>query len=423
MLEFVLPFLFGYIFSILIFFRLRTKVDKGSYTVSLSTFIIALAGFAFGIMCIVGANDSIAFYLAGFSLSGGSLFGFISLAFKSNLSYFRFQKIRNITLLVLSILYILALSYMLIGSLVKDLRSGMILGVSNEIALAAAEKELNPNVHYGPCQVTDKYDYYEDGRPAPITIYCDVFFGSTDKVFMSKEVLISARSGNVMYLDNEYKVKLTLTKNGSPMADTHVFSGMMESDDGRFGDTTDYGVTDQDGKVVLLVYPEYINRVYTLDYKYIDLPANVKSDYSINWDEAKQLPEGGLLFQKDPYGKAWSSPYDDNNTNQNTNQLNNITYSETGPITTFYYDPANLTGTKDLNTNVNKQLNVICFKVPGYENPQTVIIDPTSVFEKNGNMLTKDQAKGLIVIGANVTVTYTPVDDQNHYSAIKIVFN
>lgn len=89
--------------------------------------------------------------------------------------------------------------------------------------------------------------------------------------------------------------------------------------------------------------------------------------------EMEYMPKGN--FEKDVF-----TGFIDKTTIQSS--MNS--FLESGEITTFYYDPANKTGVEDLNKSGNHQFNGVSFKVEGYENQQTVIIDQSTIFMQNG---------------------------------------
>lgn len=403
------------IFSIVFILKYKVQGSRALGVVSLLFFIFYNLGIILCVLGIFGSGsvEATFFYFLQLLLIIITLFGAIASIYHHDTDNLLFQKIRNITVFLFSSIVIIYTLFIFGRALYTDYKIGMIGGISRGKAIEIAKNEINPDIKTGVCNTDDyPYPFHGEDGPALYTVSCEIYFGSTDKIFMTRDIDISAKDGKIIHLDNEYKVQFEMTKNGLPVVNTHYFSGRM-ADGNRYGDYLDYGATDQSGLVTLLVIPDYTTRIYNLNYEYVDLVGIIDQNYEINWDSASQLPKGGLLFQQNPYGPSYSSPYDNSPQAQ-------AKITETGIITTFYYDPQNALGPADLNKPGNKQFNGLSFKVENQNTQQTVILDPNTKFEKNGVEIPKASVKDMLQINNKITVEYYPIDS-NHYYTTKII--
>lgn len=253
------------------------------------------------------------------------LSGLGSAFYYSSKERFLFQKSRNITLIITSVLLGIVNLGLLTAAIIEDYKTGMIGGISAEEALEIAKKEVDPRIRTAGCEIEKNYPVKAtDKYPAAFFVYCDVYYGNTDKIFMRKKIVVNAKDGKEIIFDDYGYRKMTfkITKNGLPLANTHYFSVAFYTagDSNReFGEYLDYGVPNQDGTVNLLVRSGeyYMTRIYNLRGEYLDLNIpegqQERAVYELDWSQAVLPPAGSLTLGENsipsnlPYGQGPTS--------------------------------------------------------------------------------------------------------------------
>ncbi len=290
----ILSKIWPYIFSILlpagtllVLFKFKKQQSRVAFVISLIFFILFFLS-----LLIIGLSLGVDFPQIVFIIFGipAVIFNFIAAFYKNDLENKFYQKFRTITLALFNCLLIVISIYAIVNDINQKQKSGLIGGISKTQAIEIAKKEINPGVNTDECNTEEPYLYYGKGKPALYTVGCDIYWDDTDKVFMTKDIDVNAKDGNIVYIDNEYKVRFKITKNGQPVSNTHFFTGH------RGGGYSDYGITDDNGLVSFVINQNFTTRIYNLNYEYIDLPQDINQEYELNWDNATQHTGGSLLF-------------------------------------------------------------------------------------------------------------------------------
>lgn len=305
----------GYILAIFLLVK-RSSIEKFSKLSKVATIaflpIAIFSGF-FKFILAISAGEGTADSLFGVLIVGAFALPPITSIFallysdKSNKIFYN----TKIVILILGILisaipdtyfFILSANYT-----VREIRSGAIKPISREVAIAAAEKELNSKVKHDKPNVEFIDNLTEDA--AAYSISYGLYNKGGSEVVLSYHVDIHARTGKPIYWNDDKKVKIVNLRNGKPIANAEIYSftnTFIYSNTGNepTAEVTDYGITNDDGSAKLLIYyPKYKTKIFLYDeeekkLKYFDLTEN-KNNYTFDWSKAKIAP----------YNNLWSVDY------------------------------------------------------------------------------------------------------------------
>lgn len=277
-----------------------------SYLVFLPFYLLSIFAFIAGYN-IVFHPETIGGGGSGMAVSAIFYFLIVGAAALAGLLASYFRGFKTLFLIILFVLGSIAMyfptGFYLYQGIKGSLQRGSIGGISADEALACAKGSLDSRIKYDIGEIKKGDNFFDNFAAWEVKA---TTYDKNQVNILQKYIYVNATNCSIEYLGDEKSENFTISLNGQPLANVEVFSERQdEYGDSvnpnritRYGDIEDYGLTDQSGKVKLIVDSTSDNKIYVRDgngkITYLDYPKGTSS-LSLDFANAKPAPKYSIL--------------------------------------------------------------------------------------------------------------------------------